>query len=153
MRIDDPWQAEAWRARQLGGSDSRWAGDAIGKYEVTARRLLDQIVDQEQVNTIVVCGTTPLTLALCANLSRRRLERDFSSEPADSPLPTLTIVGENAEEYRQNQEIHLAQKGFAPAREWLTAVQERAFGVVGRRAGQVCPQRQPGRRRRRHHRR
>jgi hypothetical protein len=125
VRIDDPWQAEAWRARQLGGSDTRWAGDAIGKYEVTAHRLLDQIIDDEQVHSIVVCGTTPLTLALCANISRRRLERDFYSDPADSPLPTLTIVGEDAEEYRQNQEIHLAQKGVAPAREWLTAVPRR----------------------------
>ncbi len=125
VRIDDPWQAEAWRSRELGGSDVRWAGDAIGKYEVTAHRLLDQIVDEEQVHTILVCGTTPLTLALCTNLSRRRLERAFYSEPAESPLPTLTIVGEDAEEYRQNQEIHLAQRGVASAREWLGAVRER----------------------------
>ena len=124
VRIDDPWQAEAWRARQLGGSDTRWAGDAIGKYEVTAHRLLDQVIGDEQVNSIVVCGTTPLTLALCANLSRRRLERDFYSDPADSPPPTLTIVGEGAEDYRQNQEIHLAQRGLPTAREWLTAVPE-----------------------------
>lgn len=122
VRIDDPWQAEAWRTRQLGGSDSRWAGDAIGKYEVTAHRLIDQIVDQEQAARIIVCGTTPLTLALCANLSRRRLEREFYSEPADSPLPIVTIVGEDAEEYRQNQEIHLGQHRTAPARDWLDAV-------------------------------
>ena len=125
VRIDDPWQAEAWRARQLGGTDTRWAGDTTGMYEVTAHRLLDQIIDDEQVHSIVVCGTTPLTLALCANLSRRRLERRFYSEPDDPPLPTLTIVGEDAEEYRQNQEIHLAQKGVSPARDWLHAVPQR----------------------------
>lgn len=125
VRIDDPWQAEAWRTRQLGGSDSRWAGDAIGRYEVTAQRLIDRIVAQEQVGRIVVCGTTPLTLALCANLSRRRLERSFYSESTDAPLPSLTIVGEDAEEYRQNQEIHLAQRGIAGARGWLDAVPDR----------------------------
>ena len=125
VRIDDPWQAEAWRARQLGGSDTRWAGDAIGKYEVTAHRLLDQIIDQEQVQSIVVCGTTQLTLALCANLSRRRLERQFYNEPAESPLPSLTIVGEDAEEYRRNQEIHLAQRGIASTTDWLDAVTQR----------------------------
>ena len=45
VRIDDPWQAEAWRAQQFGGSDSRWAADAVGKYEVTARRLLEEVID------------------------------------------------------------------------------------------------------------
>ena len=44
VRIDDPWLAEAWRAEQFGGSDTRWAADVAGKYEVTARRLLDNIV-------------------------------------------------------------------------------------------------------------
>lgn len=124
VRIDDPWQAEAWRTRQLGGSDSRWAGDAIGKYEVTAHRLVDHIVDLDEVGGIIVCGTTPLTLALCANLARRRLERNFYSEPSELPLPTVTIVGADAEEYRLNQEIHLAQGNSASARDWLTAVVE-----------------------------
>lgn len=121
VRIDDPWQAEAWRTRQLGGSDNRWVGDAIGKYEVTAHRLIDQIVDQERATRIIVCGTTPLTLALCANLFRRRLERAFYSDPADSPLPSLTIVGENAEECRQNQEIHLGYHRTSSTRDWLDA--------------------------------
>jgi hypothetical protein len=125
VRIDDPWQAEAWRIRQLGGSDGRWAGDAIGKYEVTAHRLIDRIVDDAHTARIIVSGTTPLTLALCANLARRRLERTFYSEPGSAPLPSLTIVGVDAEEYRQNEEIHLSQQGFAPAREWLDAVTER----------------------------
>ena len=125
VRIDDPWQAEAWRTRQLGGSDRRWAADAIGKYEVTAHRLMDRLIDEQHVARIVVCGTTPLTLALCANLSRRRVERDFYSEPGAPALPSLTIVGSDAEEYRQNEEIHLSLQGLASARDWLHAVDER----------------------------
>ena len=46
VRIDDPWQAETWRTRQLGGSDTQWAGDAIGKYEVTAQRLTDRLIER-----------------------------------------------------------------------------------------------------------
>lgn len=125
LRIDDPWQAEAWRTRQLGGSDHRWAADAIGKYEVTAHRLLDQIIDEYEVERIIVCGTTPLTLALCDNLSRRRLERNFLHEPAAAALPNVTIVGNNAEEYRKNQDIHLGQRSTAPAHDWLDAAPER----------------------------
>ena len=35
---------QAWRAQQFGGSDTRWAADVVGKYEVTAGRLLDGII-------------------------------------------------------------------------------------------------------------
>lgn len=126
VRIDDPWQAEAWRAQQLGGSDRRWAADTVGKYEVTAQRLLDTVIDDELASKIVVCGTTPLTLAACANLVRRRLERNFYSEPSDTPPPRLVIVGEDAEEYRRDERFHLAQRGLESAQDWMTAVDQPA---------------------------
>lgn len=126
VRIDDPWQAEAWRAQQLGGSDRRWAADTVGKYEVTAHRLLDSVIDDELATKIVICGTTPLTLAVCANLVRRRLERDFYSEPSDTPPPRLVIVGEDAEEYRRDERFHLAQRGLASTQDWMTAVAQPA---------------------------
>ena len=83
VRIDDPWQAEAWRARQLGGSDSRWAGDAIGRYEATAHRLINRIVEQRQAGRIIVCGTTPLTLAVCADLSAADSNGTSSASPGN----------------------------------------------------------------------
>ena len=50
VRIDDPWLAEAWRAQQFGqhasGSDHLWAADTASKYEVTARRLIDQVLEE-----------------------------------------------------------------------------------------------------------
>ena len=82
VRIDDPWQAEAWRAEQLGGSDTRWAADAVGKYEVTARWLLENIIATATIQHVFVCGTSELTLALCADMTRRKLEYDYYSEPA-----------------------------------------------------------------------
>jgi hypothetical protein len=115
VRIDDPWQAEAWRAQQLGGSDTRWAADAVGKYEVTARWLLDNIIATGTVQRVFVCGTTPLTLALCADLTRRKLEYDYYSAPGEAALPSLTLVGQDAEEYRQDHEFHRRQLGFVSA--------------------------------------
>ena len=56
VRIDDPWLAIAWRAEQFGGSDTSWAGDAVGTYEVTARRLLDQITAVGTITQVIVCG-------------------------------------------------------------------------------------------------
>lgn len=122
VRIDDPWQAESFRAQRLGGSDTRWAADAVGVYEVTATRLLEQIISTGRVTKIIVCGTSPLTLALCANLARRQLERTYYAARDTPPLPTLTIVAANAEEYRQDHEHHQQQLGFPPKAEWLDAV-------------------------------
>ena len=73
MRIDDPWLAEAWRDQQFGGSNTRWAADVIGKYAVTAGRLLDSIIANETIQRVFICGTSQLTLALCANMTRRAL--------------------------------------------------------------------------------
>ncbi|MGA9613474.1 MAG: hypothetical protein WBS15_18425 [Mycobacterium sp.] len=115
VRIDDPWQAEAWRAEQLGGSDTRWAADAVGKYEVTARWLLENIIATTTVEHVFVCGTSELTLALCAEMTRRKLERDYYSEPGETALPALHLVGEDAEEYLRDHEFHRQQVGFAAA--------------------------------------
>jgi hypothetical protein len=112
MRIDDPWLAKAWRAQQFGGSDTRWAADVVGKYEVTAGRLLDGILAAGNIQRVFVCGTSQLTLALCADLTQRALERDFYTPPGAVPLPTLTLVESNAEEYLQDHEFYRKQAGF-----------------------------------------
>ena len=112
VRIDDPWQAEAWRAQQLGGSDTRWAADAVGKYEVTARWLLENIIAIGTAEHVFVCGTSELTLALCADLTRRKLEYDYYTVPGETALPALTLVGADAEEYREDHEFHRRQVGF-----------------------------------------
>lgn len=85
VRIDDPWQAAAWRAEQFDRARSeavpagdRWLRDTVGRYEVTARKTHRQII-AEGVEKIVICGTSQLTLALCAEprrpTARRRLRR------------------------------------------------------------------------------
>jgi RyR domain len=124
VRIDDPWHAAAWRAEQLGGSDSRWAADAVGKYELTARRLLDEITASGGVTRILVCGTSPLTLALCADLEQRKRERDFYAEGADRPVPTITLVGETAEEYRHDHLHRQRRLGLRSGEESVVAVNE-----------------------------
>jgi len=111
VRIDDPWQAEAWRAQQFGGSDTQWAADAVGKYEVTARRLLDRIVSGQPVRRIIVGGTSQLTLALCADMAQRQVERSYFADPQQRELPKLTLVGENADEYREDHQFRQEQLG------------------------------------------
>lgn len=124
VRIDDPWLAEAWRAQQFGGSDTRWAADVVGKYEITASRLLDSIIAARTIQRVFVCGTSQLTLALCADLTRRALERDFYSPPGQPPLPALTLVERNADEYLEDHEFYRQQAGFVSDGPTIDAVTE-----------------------------
>jgi hypothetical protein len=112
VRIDDPWLAGAWRAQQFGGSDTRWAADVVGKYEVTAGRLLDGIIAAGRIKRVFICGTSQLTLALCADLTQRALEREFYTPPGAAPLPALTLVERDAEEYLRDHHFYRQQAGF-----------------------------------------
>ncbi len=116
VRIDDPWLAEAWRAQQFGqhasGSDHLWAADTVSKYEVTARRLIDQILDKKAIRRLVVCGTSQLTLALCAEMAQRHTERRFHATEAQPELPELTLVAPDADEYARDHVARYQRKGL-----------------------------------------
>ncbi len=124
VRIDDPWLAGAWRAQQFGGSDTRWAADVVGKYEVTAGRLLDGIIATGTIERVFVCGTSQLTLALCADLTQRALERDFYTPPGAVPLPALTLVERDAEDYLRDHEFYRQQAGFMSEGPVIDAIAE-----------------------------
>jgi hypothetical protein len=114
VRIDDPWQAEAWRAQLFGRTDAQWAADAVGLYEMTAHRLLDDIIARSGIERVIVCGTSRLTLALSSELAQRQAERDYYSAPDQRPLPRLTIVAPDAEEYHRDHEHRVQQLGLKP---------------------------------------
>lgn len=124
VRMDDPWLAQAWRAQQFGGSDTRWAADVVGKYEVTAGRLLNSILATGRTKHVFVCGTSQLTLALCADLTQRALERDFYTPPGAVTLPALTLVERDAEEYLRDHEFHRQQAGFVSEGPTIDAIAE-----------------------------
>jgi hypothetical protein len=112
VRIDDPWQAAAWRAEHFGGTETQWAADAVGKYEVTARRLLDSITADQSIERILVCGTSRLTLALCADMAQRQLERDYYAAPGESRLPKIMLIADDSKEYKDDHEYSLKQHGL-----------------------------------------
>jgi hypothetical protein len=124
VRMDDPWLAQAWRAQQFGGSDTRWAADVVGKYEVTAGRLLDGIIAAGRTKRVYVCGTSQLTLALCADLTQRALERDFYTPPDAVPLPAITLVERDAEDYLRDHEFYRQQAGFISEGPAIDAIAE-----------------------------
>lgn len=121
MRIDDPWQATAWRAQQFGSDDHRWAPDAVGRYEVTARRLLDRIIVNPDIERILICGASQLTLALCADLAQRQLENDYYGR---SNLPEVDLIAADAESYRDDHEFARLRVGLPHDKPQIRAVAE-----------------------------
>jgi hypothetical protein len=117
VRIDDPWLAEAWRTQQFGqhggSSDHLWAADTVSKYEATARRLIDQILDHKTVRRLIICGTSQLTLALCAEMALRHTEHRFHKLEDEPELPALTLLAPDADEYSRDHEARHKRKGFS----------------------------------------
>ncbi|MHA0286454.1 hypothetical protein ACXYX3_08365 [Mycobacterium sp. C3-094] len=108
VRIDDPWQAAAWRAQHFGGAHNRWAADTVGIYEVTARRLLDRILTGARVQRLLVCGSSQLTTALCADMLTRRLELEYRGR---GHLPDLYVVTGDAIQHQRDYEFTCDQLG------------------------------------------
>jgi hypothetical protein len=129
VRIDDPWLAEAWRTQQFGQhgglSDHLWAADTVSKYEATARRLIDQILGHKTIRRLIICGTSQLTLALCAEMALRHTEHRFHKMEDEPELPALTLIAPDAEEYSSDHEARHKRKGFSsrpPPVDAVTAV-------------------------------
>ncbi|OBI17132.1 hypothetical protein A5712_24445 [Mycobacterium sp. E2327] len=116
VRIDDPWIAEAWRAQQFGhhggGSDHLWAADTVSRYEATARRLVEEILRNKAVRLIIVCGSSQLTLALCAELALRHAEHRFHAPEGEPDLPALMLIAADSDEYARDHEARHQRRGF-----------------------------------------
>lgn len=116
VRIDDPWLAETWRTQQFGqrgdNSDHLWAADTVSKYEATARRLIDQILKHNTVRRLIVCGTSQLTLALCAEMAFRHTEHSFHKLEGEPDLPRLVLVAPDAQEYSSDHEARHKRRGL-----------------------------------------
>lgn len=91
---------------------------------MTAGRLLDGIIEAKTIRRVFVCGTSQLTLALCADLTRRALERDFYTPPDAVSLPALTLVERDADDYLRDHEFHRQQAGFMSDGPEIDAVTE-----------------------------
>ncbi|GAA4758322.1 hypothetical protein [Gordonia alkaliphila] len=114
VRIDDPWHAEHWRRQLMTDKRSRWAADAVGRYDFTAARLVRNILEREEPPQVVYIGcSAPLTYALLAEFAQYERERRlgdaiFNSlaarnhdgrplrRPVASPAPRIVVTGAEA---------------------------------------------------------
>lgn len=119
VRIDDPWQAEYWRRtnayRTAGsGSSVRWMTDALSVCEVTAALLLDRVLDQaldEPFDRLVLVGSSPLALAVCAELAQREREGEVLGQRPRPSFADLILFGPDAEALRLQHRLRQERFG------------------------------------------
>jgi len=87
----------AWAGTAVSADrTTRWAADAVGKYEVNRLAGLTRRGSsrRRRLQQIIVCGTSHLTLALCAEPWRSAdLRRDYYTAPHESALPLAHTGG------------------------------------------------------------
>jgi hypothetical protein len=110
LRMDEAWQAEDWRRRYLSRIPE-WIVDTISENEVTARLLVDHMVDRG-VDHVLLAGQSDLTFAVVAELAQRDRERALMRE--ETPIQSVTIVGPAADQVVEEHE--LAQGRFGNSR-------------------------------------
>ena len=98
VRIDDPWQAENWRRTHLA-QNPRWVADAVGRYELTAAKLVSHITevrggddDLAPPTTVLLCGLYPLTYALSSEFAQVQREQNVHRQPREVGLPSSVVV-------------------------------------------------------------
>ena len=78
LRMDEAWQAEDWRRRYLSRIPE-WIVDTISENEVTARLLVDHMVERG-VDHVLLAGQSDLTFAVVAELAQRGREGDLDPD-------------------------------------------------------------------------
>jgi hypothetical protein len=106
LRMDEAWQAEDWRRRYLSRIPE-WIVDTISENEVTARLLVDHLVERG-ADQVLLTGRSDLTFAVVAELAQRG--RESALDPDRPGLPGVTVLGPTAD--RVLEEHLLAQRRF-----------------------------------------
>jgi RyR domain len=109
LRMDEAWQAEDWRRRYLSRIPE-WIVDTISENEVTARLLVDHMVERG-VDQVLLAGQSDLTFAVVAELAQRG--REHALDPGRPSMPGVVIVGKSADHVLE--EHVLSQRRFGNA--------------------------------------
>lgn len=119
VRIDDPWQAEVWRRSFLANINQRWVADAVGRYEVTASKIVRHMTMKRigaqpisPPSTVVLCGLHPLTYALVSELAQLHRDQSLYTKRNVVPPQRAVIFAKDAQSFVDDH--HMRQDRIAP---------------------------------------
>ena len=119
VRIDDPWQAEVWRRSFLASTKRRWVADAVGRYEITAAKVVRHMTTQVESSadlgppmTVVLCGLHPLTYALASELAQLQRDQELYAKPHIVRPANVIIFAKGAQSFVDDH--HIRQGRMAP---------------------------------------
>ncbi|MDT5092110.1 MAG: hypothetical protein QOH60_1473 [Mycobacterium sp.] len=119
VRIDDPWQAEVWRRSFLANVQRRWVADAVGRFELTAAKLVRHMTtrnpaepEMDPPSTVVLCGLHPLTYALASELAQLERDQSLHAKPGVVPPRTVIIFADGARSFVEDH--NMRQDRMAP---------------------------------------
>ena len=138
VRIDNPWQAEVWRRRFLESREPkrqgaltdptqnrRWVADAVGRYEITAAKVVrhlltgfEAVANINPPTTVLLCGLDPLTYALCSEFAQAHREQDLYQKPNMQVPSRVVILADGAASFVEDH--HLRQRRMAAGHASLT---------------------------------
>jgi hypothetical protein len=136
VRIDDPWQAEVWRRSFLVSAERSWVADAVGKYEITAAKLVRHMttrpelgsVSSAEPTTVLLCGLSPLTYALVSELAQVEREQQLYHKPHVVNPSNVVIFAADATSFVSD---HVArQRRISPGGSILPVVAHSAAPTV-----------------------
>ena len=139
VRIDDPGQAEVWRRscrEALGAGDGtedqnkRWVADAVGRYEISAGKLVRHLTKKRvssraarPADTVLLCGLSPLTYALTSEFAQLAREHAVYAKP-DINLPSrVVIIATDADGFVNDHQVR--QNRMAPGEATLPVLPHR----------------------------
>lgn len=135
VRIDDPWQAEVWRRSFIESVDEpgsgdhahkrRWVADAVGRYEVTAAKLVRHITRRsgsQQLGAppqaVILCGLHPLTYAVSSELAQLCREQDLYAQPGVRLPAEVVILAKGAPGFVEDHDLR--QRRMSPGHLTIT---------------------------------
>ena len=134
VRIDDPWQAEYWRRRSTfrrtePGQQIAWASDSLSTYEVTASLVVRRVAGGG-FDSIVLVGSSPLALAVCAELAQLDREARLLGTVPDPGLSRLVLVGPQAADLLTQHQLRQERFGNSAESQKIQVVPDEPTGGI-----------------------
>ncbi|WP_229230967.1 RyR domain-containing protein [Sinomonas cyclohexanicum] len=110
VRIDNSWHAEDWRRTAMTTSEG-WLLDAVSCHELAARHTVQRL-QEENIDQVIVSGTSAFELAVLAELAFQHRVQATVRHSRAAVVPRATIAGPRGNEIAAHFAAQLERFGI-----------------------------------------